>query len=358
MILERVEVSAFRNLTSVSLSPTPGLNILEGSNGSGKTSFLESIYMLAMARSFRTHKSAKVVQHGHQALLIFSIFKDDTTSHKLGIQNYIDNRMQIKLDGELLQSRSKLVQELPVQIITPESISLLTGSPNERRQYLDWIMFHVEPSFHLHWTQYQRALKQRNVLVRQGQIHELPYWNSVLIDNGEKIDALRSALVTNLQPFIDRYVDELIPGLSVTATYRKGWRRDFSLEEALTASVDADISSKYTTVGPHRSDLIMRCDELPVIDTFSRGQLKLLLCALKLAQLDLFHERTGKTAVVLVDDLPAELDSLHRKKLLTLLHELHNQVFITTTDRSHLDYRDWEDVKVFHVEHGIIKEVV
>lgn len=357
MIFQRLEVSAFRNLTSVSLTPTAGLNILEGNNGSGKTSLIEAVYMLAMARSFRTHKSARVIQHGEDHLLLFAQLSDGA-SHRLGLQRYSDSRMQIKLDAEVVRSRSELARFLPLQLITPESIQLITGSPGERRQYLDWMMFHVEPTFQACWSQYQRYLRQRNALLRERRLGELLSWSQGLVEQGLKLDQFRRQTINRLKPHLQHYLDELIPGTSVDISYRQGWRSDLTLEEALWASHEADLSQKYTTVGPHRADLMMRSGEQRVIEIFSRGQLKLLLCALKLAQLEYLKELTGKTPIVLVDDLPAELDCEHRSQLLTLLHGLHNQIFVTTTDRSHLDYSAWNDVKVFHVEHGNIKEVV
>ncbi len=357
MILERVEVSNFRNLTSLSLLPAAGLNILEGKNGSGKTSFLEALHMLAMARSFRTIKTAKVVQYGKDHLLLFAQFKEGTP-HRVGLQRFTDNRMQIKLDGKLLHSRSELVQLLPLQVITPESITLLTGSPGERRQYLDWMMFHVEPSFHTTWSHYQRYLKQRNALLRDGRKRELSFWTKGLIEQGKELDTCRRQTIERLYPHLEKYIQQLLPGFDITLSYKQGWRSGTTLEQALESSAEADAAQKHTTVGPHRADLILTSNNQRVADLFSRGQLKLLLSALKLAQLDYLKEVTGKTAVVLIDDLPAELDSDHRTQLLSLLHGLTNQVFVTTTDRSHLDYSAWNDVKVFHVEHGEVKEVV
>jgi DNA replication and repair protein RecF len=111
-------------------------------------------------------------------------------------------------------------------------------------------------------------------------------------------------------------------------------------------------------VGPHRADLIIKDAGKRVTDYYSRGQLKLLLCALRLGQMDYLKQHSGKSALVLIDDLPAELDENHRRKLLTLLHGLQNQVFVTATDRCDIPVDEWEDSKVFHVEHGNIEEVV
>jgi DNA replication and repair protein RecF len=358
MYLNRVEIGHFRNLTSVSLSPAVGLNILEGENASGKTSFLEAIYMLGLARSFRTIKTKQLVQDGFEDLLLFATFTDSTTSHRLGLQRFTDNRMTIRLDGETLTNRTRLVDLLPLQLITPESISLLLGAPAERRSYLDWILFHVEPLFYETWKRYQRAIKQRNALLRDNRLGELPFWNRGVVEHGNQLAELRRKAVDAITPHIEHYVGLLLAGQEISLSYRQGWRSGESLESSLERAVEIDIKQKYTGVGPHRAELVLSVGDKKVTDSFSRGQLKLLLCALKLAQLEYIKQQTGKNAVVLVDDLPAELDANHRALLLRLLHDLETQVFVTTTDRSHLDVSLWDDVRVFHVEHGNIKEVV
>lgn len=262
------------------------------------------------------------------------------------------------MDGARVESRSQLAATLPLQLITPESIDLLTGTPGERRQFIDWMMFHVEHDFHSYWSHYQRALKQRNALLRSGQLSTLDYWADPLIDNGNRIDDMRKSVIKKLLPHIEHYVGLLLPAMELKVSYRQGWKADSELAESLSAAVETDSKMKFTTIGPHRADLVIRDGSDKVVEVFSRGQLKLLLCALKLAQMSLLREVTGTSPVVLIDDLPAELDSEHRTLLLSLLHELDSQVFVTTTDRNLLDFSSWSDLKLFHVEHGDIKEVV
>lgn len=314
--------------------------------------------MLGLARSFRTIKTSQLVQQGFDHLLLFATFTDSTSSHRLGLQRFTDSRMIIRLDGETLTSRGRLVDLLPVQLITPESISLLLGAPAERRAYLDWILFHVEPRFHETWKRYQRAVKQRNALLRENRLAELSFWNLGVAEHGSQLAELRRMAVDTIKPHIEHYVELLLAGQEITLSYRQGWRVGESLEVALQRAEEMDIKQKYTGIGPHRAELVFNVGEKRVAEIFSRGQLKLLLCALKLAQLDYIKQQTGKSAIVLVDDLPAELDANHRTLLLRLLHELESQVFVTTTDRGHLDVSAWADVRVFHVEHGNIKEVL
>ena len=357
MHLHRIEVSHFRNLSSVSLIPAIGLNILEGRNASGKTSFLEALYMLGLVRSFRTVKAGQAIQHNADHLLLFAELSGETSA-RLGLQRFSDNRTLLRLNGETINSRTPLIHLLPLQLITPDSLSLLSGAPEERRRYLDWMMFHVEPQFHDIWRHYQRSLKQRNALLRTGRSGELPFWSSGLAEHGARIDALRRQTLQHLAPHLDYYIDKLLPGNKVETRYKQGWKSGKSLNDALDTQLDTDLKQRFTSVGPHRADILFTTERERVADILSRGQLKLLLCALKLAQLSYIREETGKSSVVLIDDLPAELDTDHRALLLHLLHDLRTQVFVTSTDRSLLDYSGWDDVKVFHVEHGKIKEVV
>lgn len=358
MHITRLELSQLRNLSSVSILPAPGLNILEGRNASGKTSLLEAIHMLCMARSFRSLRTSQVVQHGHASLTVFAQLQDSQLQHRLGLQRFTDNRLELRLDGQPLRSRAELVSLLPLQLLTPESTQLVTGSPRGRRQFLDWLMFHVEHGFHSDWMNYQRLLKQRNSLLRSRQLTTLKQWDLGLISYAEKIDTARKGLVAAIQPFMHGYFEKLLPGMEIALHYKQGWRRELSFENALAESLATDSRQFVTGVGPHRCDLVLSTDKRQVADVMSRGQLKLLVVAMHLAQMDYLRSTRNKSSIVLIDDLPAELDAQHRALLLRILDEHEHQVFITTTDRSQLDCCDCKEVKVFHVEHGQIKEVV
>ncbi|MCW8839353.1 MAG: DNA replication/repair protein RecF [Gammaproteobacteria bacterium] len=355
--MTRIEIRHLRNLSSVSLLPSPGLNILEGVNASGKTSFIEAIHILGLARSFRTLKVDRLVQHGQAAFTLFAEV-DDPSRHRLGIERTISGEVELRLDGRRLQSRSELASLLPFQLITPESITLLTGSPSERRSFIDWTMFHVEPNFQKVWNQYNQNLKQRNALLRQQNSSTLGLWSQGVVEYGVEIDRLRKRVIERLLPHLRHYVSLLVPEMELQLGYRQGWRSELSLADAMEDSLDTDMKMHFTTCGPHRADIIVKDGKEKVADLFSRGQLKLLLCAMKLAQMALLHEVKGSLPVVLIDDLPAELDSTHRNLLLSLLYQMDSQVFVTTTSRKLLDFSAWSNVKVFHVEHGEIKEVV
>lgn len=357
MRLTRIEVRHLRNLSSVSLLPSAGLNILEGENASGKTSFLEAIHILALARSFRSGRPEKLIQYGQDSFTLFTEVRN-SASHRIGVQRFLDQRLELRLDGHKLHTRSELASILPLQLITPDSTLLLTAGPNERRSFIDWMMFHVEHNFHSLWKLYQQHLKQRNALLRQHATEMLGIWSQGVIDYGEQIDSLRKGVIEQLIPYIRHYCKILLPDLDLQISYRQGWRKEITLRESIEHSLESDLKMRFTTTGPHRADLVFKHGKLNVTEVLSRGQLKLLLCALKLAQMGFLHEEKGISPIVLIDDLPAELDDHHRNLLLSLLHQLETQVFVTSTSRELLELSGWDDVKLFHVKHGNIKEVV
>lgn len=358
MQLDRIEVRLLRNLTSVSLLPSPGLNLIVGNNASGKTTLLEAIHLLGLARSFRSGANETLIQRGRTELTLFTVASDGRNSHRIGLQRSDSKQSLIRVDGSNLHSRSALASLLPLSLITPESVLLLTGTPSERRNYLDWVMFHVEPSFVNDFKSFNKNLRQRNALLRSGYTQTLEIWSEGVIDYGLKLDYYRQRSIELLKDHLEYFIARLLPDLEITYSYRRGWNKEQTLEEALESSIKSDIKLHYTSSGPQRADFVLRHNQRKVVDVLSRGQLKLLLCAMKLAQISLIKDLRQTTPVVLVDDLPAELDKDHRQLLLTLLQELQAQVFVTATSQELLDSSDWSEVKVFHVEHGEIKEVV
>ncbi len=357
MVFRRVEITNFRNLVSTSLLPSPSLNLITGSNGSGKSSLLEALHYLASGSSFRTSRLSHIVHHASDCFTLFAESGNDL-SHRIGIKRCRDLNHQTRVDGNELVRRSDLVQLHPLQVISPESISLLLEGSEHRRNYIDWSLFHVEQSFHHHLSNYQRALKQRNALIKQREVRQLHNWDSILVEHGEVIDQYRREYVEQITPLVNELLESLLPEVSLDITYRSGWTKELDLANALTQSRDNDIKLKYTTAGPHRGDIRVKHHGIKVSESLSRGQLKLVVIAMKLAQALSLQATSGKRPILLIDDIAAELDVSHRVMLLDTVKSLTTQVFITTPELELVDYREWGERKVFHVEHGHIKEVV
>jgi DNA replication and repair protein RecF len=359
MWINRLAVQNLRNLTRLSLEPVAGANLIIGPNASGKTSLLESITLLSTTRSFRTHHSQELIQRGTDSFAVFAqITHRDGRHHQLGLERSKD-QTRMKLDGEIVKQTSAFARQLPIQVVHPAGIQLLDQGPKFRRQFLDWGVFHVKPDYLKQWRQYARILKQRNAALRQHDLRTLPQWDSQLSELAGVIHTARHEYVTHLESrVLPEYFQLLLQLDGLQVDYRPGWDSVHSLQERLAACRQKDIQMGHTTLGPHRADLVFRYGGQAVEKVFSRGQLKLFTCALHLAQARVFRDYRDQACIFLVDDLSSELDEQARGRLMAQLAELESQVFVTGIDASMVPLAGWTQQRVFHVEHGKIKDVV
>lgn len=363
MSISRLAVQQFRNITLADLSFSPEINLIYGENGSGKTSILEAISLLGMGRSFRSHKYKTLINRDCDSLTIFSKLEEKGgVVLPLGVSRFRNGTAEYRAAGESVPSAAELAKHLPVQVIEAHTFSLLEGSPNHRRQFMDWLVFHVEPEFYPAWKAAQKCLKQRNSLLKRGSIEgfELAPWDLELIQQSEVIRACRQRCFDQLKLVFEELCSSVFPDQDAVITFYPGWERNSNYAQVLEASRSRDIASGYTHNGVHRADLRIKFGKALAIDVLSRGQQKLLVCALKVAQGILFNRLTGRRCVYLVDDLPSELDSANRGHLASWLKKIDCQVFVTGVDRdvmldSWSEYKDL-DLCVFHVKHGKIEE--
>lgn len=363
-MLLSLEIQNVRNLKQVKLDCAPGFNLVQGINGSGKTSLLEAIHLLGLARSFRTHIAKRVIQYDTEQFSVFGRLKvaDRNNPMPIGIARSRDGQAQLRLDGEAAEGAAALAEYLPLQLIHPNSHHLLEEGPKLRRQFLDWGVFHVEHGFLPAWQQFNRLLKQRNAALRMGaQSAQIQHWNEGLVPLAESLDEMRRKYIAAFTPvFLAISTDLQSLGDDVSLSYERGWPADTPLAELLEANIDKDSERGYTYYGPQRADLSIRVGGILAQHRVSRGQQKLLVCALRLAQGMLLKELTGKSCLYLVDDLAAELDSVHLQRIVQRLSNLESQVFITGVDTDPLSQLlNKMDVShtMFHVEHGVIEEV-
>lgn len=355
MKVTRLEVHDLRNLSRVSIRPGEELNVFFGSNGSGKTSLIEAVHVLALGRSFRTQQTKPLVRYDQKALTVFGLV-ENAHQLRIGVKKNIKGDTSIKINGQRASSAAELAAAVPIQLINPESHSLLEGGPRERRAYIDWALFHVEQSFISVWRRYMRTVDQRNAALRAGT-QTVP-WDRTLVELGQALSEYRHQYVERLKPVMGRFVQALLEGYQISLDYYPGWPRDLSLEASLAECLEKDRRLGFTSVGPHRADLRVKVGGRPAAEVLSRGQEKLLVAALRLGQLAWLRESSGKESLLLVDDLPSELDWEKRTRLLELMRETGAQSFVTATDRDQIPVEGWGSVRWFHVEHGRVAEVV
>ena len=365
-MIEHLEITNIRNLKPVSLEPSV-INLIYGDNGSGKTSLLEAIHLLSVARSFRSKQIKPVVQTGQNDCILFATLASaiGAAGKRLGLQRSKPGELVMKVDGEPVKTVSDLAIHLPVQVINSDTFQLLDGSPDDRRRFLDWGLFHVEPQFYEAWKKARKLLKQRNSLLRRGKIDaaQMATWNQGLADAAEALDALRDQYFNELAAEFNQLLPTLLEIDELSMAYYRGWDKDTPLLEVLETNFEKEAERGYTQSGPHRADIRLRYQGQYAADMLSRGQQKLVVCALKLAQGRVLARRNvgeaPKTSIYLVDDLPAELDQQHRQVFCQLLESLGAQVFITCIEVDSMMKSCWqrpEQVKMFHVEQGVIQE--
>ena len=234
----------------------------------------------------------------------------------------------------------------------------MTGQPQQRRRFLDWGVFHVEHGYRDQGQRFQRALAQRNHLLRRGRIstEEMAPWNRDLANYGEAVSEGRQRFVERLVPAFDALLEQLAPELGeIALRYRRGWDSSSSYFDVLERGLASDIEQGFTQSGPQRADLRVSVDGYPAAETLSRGQQKLVVCALKLAQGRILAESAADPGLYLIDDLPSELDSERCERVCRCLRTIGAQTMLTCVDRQAVPAHwlgDEESVAVFHVEHG------
>lgn len=359
MNLESLKIGGVRNIEAAELADLQKINHFYGANGSGKTSVLEAIYFLNVARSFRTHRSTPMLNHEMQACVVRAGL---SAGHSIGISRSRNASVAIKIDGNDCHKVSELSRFLPVQLIDATAFSLLEGGPGTRRKFLDWGLFHVEHRFYPLWQQVQKLLKQRNAQLRGGRMDDalIDAWDTQLAEHGSQLDAIRVNGFDQLEKQFVKTIAELPEPMSqIRAEFFPGWDKQVgTFSTVLQMNRERDLKRGQTSAGPHRCDVLLKIDELAANDVLSRGQKKVIAAALKVSQLALLKAK-GINAICLVDDIASELDKTHCQWLFESLVELDIQIFITSIEADELphiaEYKN--KTAMFHVEHGAVIRV-
>ena len=310
---------------------------------------------MGRGKSFRENHPLNLISHGMRSFNVYGRKIDDQRRVQIGVE-YSRGGFKAHLDGAPVLRLSQLAEQTPIQIIAPNTLEIVEKGSMGRRSLIDWGVFHVEHEFGKISSRYRRVLSQRNADIRNNVTSRASsIWIPELVSLGNQIDTARCRYTDLLKIRFQQYSKllgmEQIPSLELF----KGWSSKHSLEESLKLSAEQDKKRGFVSVGPHRADLLFKDEQGLLKKWGSRGQIKMSLIALSLAQVDLLFELRQKRSVLLLDDLPSELDEESLANVYAVLCNSKHQVFITTVDKSRfskLHRGGW-----FHVEHGAIAEV-
>ncbi len=350
MVIKQLRIHNLRIIKEIEFEPGDELNLIWGANGSGKTTILESIYLLGRGKSFRKAEKDQLIRRGEQQLDLFVQAQDKSHSNALGL-NKGNGTTQAKLNGRNITRMSDLARAIPLTVITPNSHEILERGPQYRRRFLDWGVFHVEPDFRNVFERFARSLKQRNAALRQRE-NVASSWDKELIESGNAVNSYRENYYGRLAEKIKQISLELLGLDQIQIDWNRGWSDRVDLNQNLDEMRGGDIQAGYTRYGPHRADLCIKLNNQKVEKVASRGQQKMLVIAMHLAQVAVAREMVRTDTIILMDDLASELDSSNRLRLLEYLQQMGNQIFITGVDNISASTPGFS--RVFHVEQGKI----
>ncbi|HMB58085.1 MAG TPA: DNA replication/repair protein RecF [Arenimonas sp.] len=360
MILGLLRISQLRCLEEAELELAPGLNLITGPNGAGKSSVIEALSLLGYGRSFRGRVRDGLIRSGQPHLSLYAEWRDGRGQFRRAGLRHTGSSWEARLDGGPVPSLTELCTELPVVIFEPGSHELIAGGSELRRRFLDWGLFHVEPSFLPLWRRQARALKQRNALLKTSPAPQtLASWDLELAEAGEAITRQRQDYLDRLEPVLSEVAKVFLPELGACRLeFQPGWKREaLSLLDALQLARDRDLMTGHTSVGPHRADWQVRFAALPGREALSRGQEKLTALTCVLAQGKAHAQERGEWPVICLDDLASELDLAHQRQVLAAVIESGAQVLLTGTEEPQTLREVACNVRRFHVERGEIRRL-
>ncbi|MEA2180339.1 MAG: replication and repair protein RecF [Solirubrobacteraceae bacterium] len=361
MLVARLRLRDFRGYAAAEVRLGPGLTIVHGRNGAGKTNLLEALYFGCTGRSCRTSNEREVVRFGAQTARVEVSTRDaQGTEHELSVGFQPGETKRMRVDGAAVERLSDASARPLVSVFLPDRLELVKGPPALRRSHLDQVVAAMWPSRSASRRAYSQALAQRNALlarIRTGRASRssLPAWDAELARHGIALRDDRAAAVQLLASPFAAAAAEL--GLAGEATLRYRPRSTAPDAEALAAElaerVDSDLERGFTGHGPHRDDLVLARDGRELRAYGSQGEQRMGLLALLLAERDVLADERGAPPLLLLDDVMSELDSGRRGLLADRLAS-RGQALVTTTDLGHVPGAGRDDVTRLRVVDGSV----
>lgn len=355
----------FRNYPSLSLRPDAGLCVLTGENAAGKTNVLEALFLCSLGRSHRTVRDGEMVRSGEAFASVAVDVDTRGGPRRIECKLFPGERKRLSVDGTALTRSGELLGCLNVVMFAPEDLSLVKDGPGERRRFLDMAISQLRPSYYYTLQQYNNALKQRNVLLKDPEgldYDTLACWDEQLSILGASIILARAELVERLGMIAAEQHETLSDGAeALNVSYEPDVEPESSgdlvktLRLALADSTEKDAFRGSTSVGPHRDDVKLSVNRSDVRVYGSQGQQRTTVLSLKLAQLEILRAEKGDAPVLLLDDVFSELDRNRQRMLLIAAQDC--QTFLTCTHLEEVTAAGVEQMQVYQVADRRVIEV-
>lgn len=331
MILKSLYLRQFRRLSDRYFEFGPGVNALIGANARGKTTVLEAIYFLIAGKSFRTHRTAELFETGTHRFDLAADFEKGEAPSRLTVTVEPDSRQVIYHESRA-STLNALLGLLLGSVMTPDDVHLVKGSPQSRREFLDLQIAETDPLYSWHLSRYQRAMRQRNALLKAKRLTTCESWEHEMARAAAYLNHARRQATASLQNHFQEHYSRLQDSNeTVQLTLLSDGTTEAHFRETWARSRERETQLGFTTSGPHKDDLEILLNTQPAKAFASEGQKQTLLLALKLAEWRRLLDLSLEKPLFLLDDVGLSLDPTRRARLFNTIDSM-GQVFLTATD--------------------------
>jgi DNA replication and repair protein RecF len=351
-----LQLTHWRNVAESVVELHPRFNVFAGDNAQGKTNLLEAVYFLGTLRSFRAQKTDELIRFGEPQATVKARVERRGLTRLLEVAIRPGHRTA-RIDGKVVRAAADWFGGVNAVLFAPEDLRLPRGSPSGRRKFLDRAVFHARPAYLKIAQAYDRLLRSRNAVLRDAAGGAalapalLETYDEQLADVGGQMVTERAVYVTELAPrFAAAHEAITQSGVTAAIHYESATPDAPSIRAALAACRRRDVARGFTGAGPHLDDLELLLDQRPAGQFGSQGQLRALVLALKIAEIQHLERALSEPPVLMLDDVSSELDPARNRYLFDFIRKMSCQCVITTTHLGHILLS--EDRKDFHVVNG------
>lgn len=362
--LKKLKLLNFKNYEETELHLSPKINCFSGDNGMGKTNILDAIYYLSLCKSYFSSSEYQNIRHGQTFFVLQGYYQRGEGEENILCSVVKNKKKQFKRNNKEYHRLANHIGLLPIVMISPRDNNLIMEGSEDRRKFINSVISQYDHEYLHHLLRYNKALTQRNKLLKSFAAAQhfdrntLDIWNDQLIEHGNIIFKKRKRFIQDLRPLFEQYYHSISGGKEQVALSYESQLNTEDFSQLLEHSLEKDQVLTYTTTGIHKDDLTMTIGDFPIKKHGSQGQQKTFLVALKMAQFDFIHKHLNCKPILLLDDIFDKFDQQRVNHILQLVADEHfGQIFITNTDQASIQSilsADQLDYKLFHITNGHI----